>query len=155
MKLKKIALTLMVATVADSVSAACNSRDLRGTWDYYQGVSYAANKSNISKCEAAFSPSGNGSGTFAGWCYISPGKGPRTVTMQGNFTVTNAQTCAVEVKMDMGAMGISTFVFNLNSPKSNWTGMWKNVAGDYGVTNGVKVSKSTSTPVTPTNNPYF
>lgn len=154
--MKKTILALTVAVTTGQAQAACVSRtDMRGTWDYYQAVAYAAAKSNISKCEAAFEPVSAKTGTFEGWCYISPGKGPKTVTMQGNYTVTDTATCAVEVLMDMGAMGISTFRFNLNNLKSNWTGMWKNKAGDYGVTNGVKVSNSISTPVTPTDNPLF
>ncbi len=154
--MNKLILSVLVAFGAEQAHAACSSKnDMKGTWDYYQAVAFAAAKSNISKCEAAFVPDTKTTGTFAGWCYISPGKGPKTVAMQGNYTVTDPSICAIEVKMDMGAMGISTFDFNLNTTKNGWAGMWKNVGGDYGTTTGVKISNSISTPITPTVVPYF
>lgn len=152
--MKKVLLTALIAFSAEQSFAICNSKkDMKGTWDYYQAVAFASSKSNISNCEAAFMPDTNIAGSFTGWCYISPGKGPKIVNMQGLYTITDPETCAVEVKMDMGQMGISTFVFHVNSSKNGWAGIWTNKGGDYGVTNGVKISKSTETPITPTEFP--
>lgn len=144
---------LVLAFLANETQAQCKGlNDLRGTWRYYQAVAYAPKVSNISRCEAAFRPENATQGSFEGYCWISPGKGPKTQNMFGSYTITNSDTCDVEVKMDMGAMGVSTFNFAVAMDHQSWAGQWTNQGGDWGVTNGVKILKSwKETPVPPTN----
>ena len=150
--MKKIVTLFALALITGGVSAQCKSKkDMEGTWRYYQAVAYAPKVSNISRCEAAFRPDSATHGAFEGWCWISPGKGPKTQNMFGEYTIVNTNTCDVEVKMDMGAMGVSDFRFVLAMDHFSWAGQWNNQGGDWGVTNGVKILKSTETPVPPAN----
>ena len=148
--MKKILLALATVAVVGQVQAGCNSaKALKGTWRYYQAAAYAVAKSNISRCEAAFQPTDKLTGSFEGYCWISPGKGPKTVNMFGSYAITNPKTCDVEMLMDMGAMGVSTFNFVLAADHQTWNGQWTSKAGDWGVTNATRILGSVVTPVPP------
>ena len=150
--MKKILITgLIFASIGQAEAAACRAKDMKGTWTYYNGANYGPGTNptlNISQCVAAFTPTDANTGTMAGYCWISPGKGPKTQVTQGQYTILDTATCYVQVLVDMGPMGISTNTVNLGSKKDAWAGMWTNYAGNWGTSNAIKTSSSNSvTPV--------
>lgn len=155
--MKKLVITILLLTAtAQAYAASCRSpNDMKGTWTYYNGANYGPSAAgtapvlNISQCVAAFTPTDAKSGTMAGYCWISPGKGPKTQATIGQYTVLDPATCYVQVLVDMGAMGISTNTFNLSSTKDSWVGMWTNAGGNWGTSNAIKTLKTNTTTPTP------
>lgn len=152
---KLVFTALLLASIGQAMAATCRSpNDMKGTWTYYNGANYGPSATgtapvlNISQCVAAFTPTDATSGTMAGYCWISPGKGPKTQVTQGQYTVLDPATCYVQVLVDMGAMGISTNTFNLSSSKDTWIGMWTNAGGNWGTSSAIKTLKTNT--ITPT-----
>ena len=148
--MKKTFLLITSIVLANQADAACtNAKSLSGTWRYYQAVAQpiTVNKANISRCEAAFKPDAVNKlkGTFEGFCWISPAKGPKTMLNTGTYEIKDPKTCDVQILLDM--MGQSTFNVMMSSDNKGWIGQWTNKAGDWGVTNGLKKSTSTQTPL--------
>lgn len=139
--MKRLVIVALATLFAGQTWAACNANSLKGTWRYYQGVATDSTSSNTSRCQAAYVPSKTDklSGTFQGYCWISPGKTPRTVAMYGSYTIEDAKTCDVFTATNMGAMGISRFHYVVSKDNDTWSGQWTNKGGDWGVTNGVKI----------------